>query len=360
MANGRYCIGAVDTAVPEFALTQEQALGQVKELFATELSSRSKDLLARLFGHKSIATRHFALDPGVGIAALKNEDPDARMARFTAWSIDLSAQAAKKVLDKCGLSAADIDVLVVNTCTGYVCPGLSTYLLERLGLRRDAILYDLSGSGCGGAVPNLQVAASLLTPGGTALCIAVEICTAAFQMGNDPSLLVSNAIFGDGAAAAIVWDRPNGCAIEGFASLYDPQMREHVRFVHKNGALHNQISGKLPEIVGSMVPDFLRRFIGSFGMGTNDIEGWALHSGGDRMITAIGEKLGLAKGLLVPVKGVLRDFGNLSSPSVLFCLGRILDQGLAQGSKIVMCAYGAGMSAHACMLTVSPEVKAAA
>jgi predicted naringenin-chalcone synthase len=114
--------------------------------------------------------------------------------------------------------------LVVNTCTGYLCPGLSSYLLEKLGLPRNIRTYDLVGGGCGGAIPNLQAAQEYLKSAGkgTALCVAVEICSATFQMADDMSLLLSNALFADGAAAAVLWTRPQGLALVDSSNRHQP------------------------------------------------------------------------------------------------------------------------------------------
>jgi predicted naringenin-chalcone synthase len=141
--------------------------------------------------------------------------------------------------------------LVVNTCTGYICPGISTYLIEKLGLSRRVRAYDLVGSGCGGAIPNLEIAQSLLARNGdgVVVSVSVEICTATFQMENDLSLLLSNTLFGDGAAAAVLWTRPVGYELVASASRYVPEQRDTIRYVHKHGQLYNQLSLKLPDLV---------------------------------------------------------------------------------------------------------------
>ncbi len=179
-----------------------------------------------------------------------DEDLDARVARFTHWSQELSAQAINRALEQVGLGAGDVSGLVVNTCTGYICPGISTYLIEKLGLSRSARVYDLVGSGCGGAIPNLEIAGSLAGQnGGVVVSVSVEICTATFQMEDDLSLLLSNTLFGDGAAAAVVWTKPEGYELVASASRYVPEQRDSIRFVHKKGQLYNQLSLRLPDYV---------------------------------------------------------------------------------------------------------------
>ena len=153
--------------------------------------------MKKFLAHPSIRRRRFAFDSP---DCLVTEDPDGRMARFTRWAVELSARASLEALGRAGLAAREVSALVVNTCTGYLCPGLSSYLLERLGLPRDIRAYDLVGGGCGGAIPNLQAGEECLKAAGAgvALCVAVEICSATFQMEDDLSLILSNALFSAG------------------------------------------------------------------------------------------------------------------------------------------------------------------
>ncbi|MGA2403532.1 MAG: hypothetical protein ABSG91_17800 [Syntrophobacteraceae bacterium] len=209
--------------------------------YSDRLNSGSLSLSDAVFSHPSIKKRHFAVER---IETLVDEDPDAHITRFMHWSVELSAQAIQKAMAKAGANVSDVTGLVVNTCTGYICPGISTYLLEKLGLSRTIRTYDLVGSGCGGAIPNLQVAESLLGKNGDGLVgsASVEICSATLQVDNDVSLIVSNALFGDGAAAAVLSNRPKGLELVASAGRYVPEQRDAIRYVHKNGQLHNQLS----------------------------------------------------------------------------------------------------------------------
>ncbi len=200
---GSAYIASFSTVVPPYSADQAFAENFMKQNFGKKLNSRSMGLVHAVFSHPSIRKRHFAFDDP---ACIVDESPDQRIARFTDKSIDLAARAITEALSRASLGAQDVSGLVVNTCTGYICPGISTYLIERLGLKRNTPVYDMVGSGCGGAIPNLQVAESLVrTKGGAVVSVSVEICTTTFQMDNDLSLILSNALFGDGAAAAFSW-----------------------------------------------------------------------------------------------------------------------------------------------------------
>src|SRR6266542_6203322 len=151
-------IGSVATATPPRSHSQEHLEQLAHKHYHGKLSHRSMSVIHALFSHPSIRQRSFAIDE---VEDLVDEQADARAARFTRWSRDLSAQAITSALARAGVTTSEVAALVVNTCTGYVCPGISTYLIEKLGLARTTRVYDLVGSGCGGAIPNLEVAESL-------------------------------------------------------------------------------------------------------------------------------------------------------------------------------------------------------
>jgi predicted naringenin-chalcone synthase len=342
-------IGAVAVAVPPYVATQAEAEAFFTKNYSGRLSARYLSAMRAVLSHPSIAQRHFAItNPEV----LVTEDPDSRIRRFTDSAVDLSAQAVRKALADAGLTTGAVSALVVNTCTGYVCPGISTYLIERLGLPGHVNAYDLVGSGCGGAIPNLKIAGSQLagTDDGVVLSVSVEICSATFQMGNDLSLVLSNALFSDGAAAAVVRRRPEGLELIASASRYYPEHRELIRYVHKDGQLHNKISTSLPGIVRKAVAEVISDLLQPRGLKIEDIRHWALHTGGGKIINGIRDELGLPESLLGPTRAILSRYGNMSSPTVWFVLREILDAGIDTGDWCVMIAFGAGMSAHTYLL----------
>ncbi|MBU5637851.1 type III polyketide synthase [Geomonas sp. Red69] len=345
--SGRTYVASIASAVPRFSASQRFAADLVREHFKETLTPRSMGLIRATFEHPSIEKRHFAVDDPVRIF---DETQDQRVARFTEESVNLAAQAVTRALEKVGLSVQEVKGLVVNTCTGYICPGISTYLAQRLGLDPRTRLYDLVGSGCGGAIPNLQVAESMLRmTGGVVVSVAVEICSAAFQMGNDLSLILSNALFGDGAAAAVLWERPEGFELHGSAGRYVPEQREAIRFVHKGGQLHNQLSTDLPRLVGKAAAEVVDDLLAGSALNRNDI-GWALHTGGEKVINAVRDEVGIPEDRLRATRKVLSRYGNMSSPTVWFVLDEMLREGMPSGEWCVMLAYGAGLSAHACLL----------
>jgi predicted naringenin-chalcone synthase len=306
-------------------------------------------LMHALFAHPSIKKRGFAIG---NVEDLVDEDLDQRVARFTHWSQELSAQAINKALAQAGLGTDDVAGLVVNTCTGYICPGIATYLIERLDLPRSVRVYDLVGSGCGGAIPNLEISESLVNKkkDGVVLSVSVEICTATFQMEDELSLLLSNTLFSDGAAAAVLWTKPEGYELVASARRYVPEQRESIRYVHKNGQLYNQLSTKLPDMVRKAAAQVVADVLVPRSLKAADIKHWALHSGGEKIINAVRDELGLSEEQVHATRSVLSEYGNMSSPTVWFVLQELERRGVAPGEWCIMVAFGAGLSAHAYLL----------
>ncbi len=290
------------------------------------------------------------------LEGLKGEDQDARMDRFTRWAVELSSAAVSQALERAGLGTDGVDTLIINTCTGYLCPGIATYVLEELGLRPETRVFDLVGSGCGGAMPNLQLAERFVrsNPDEVVVSVSVEVCSATFEMDNDISLILSNAIFGDGAAAAVVWGRPEGMTLLHTAAHYQPQYREDVRYVYRGGRLHNRLSPALPKIIGEVVPPVVSTLLEREGLSVDEIPHWAIHPGGAKMVEEIKEKLGLSEQQLATTRAILEQYGNMSSPTVLFELDRILANGVQAGDHCLMVAYGAGLSIHAYLGRMAP------
>ncbi len=347
--SGNAHIASVAVASPPFTASQEEVGRFLMERYSDRLSSRSVSLMRNLFSHPAIRKRSFAVEDPEGFIA---EKPDDRIRRFTRWAIELSAQAVQKALLKAGLSPADVAGVVVNTCTGYICPGISTYLVEKMGFDRHLRVYDLVGSGCGGAIPNLEVAESLVrnSPDKAVVSVSVEICTATFQMEDDLSLLVSNALFSDGAAAAVLWSRPRGLKLVASSSYYVPEDRDAIRYVHKNGQLYNQLSTKLPHLVKKAVGQVVHDVLAVRSLQVGKVKHWALHTGGEKIINTIKAEIGLSEEQLEATRNILAEYGNMSSPTVWFVLDNILEKGVEREDYCIMVAFGAGLSAHAFLL----------
>ncbi|MGR3174075.1 MAG: type III polyketide synthase [Candidatus Scalindua sp.] len=349
MKNESVSIASLAVATPPYVLKQSEAKAFLTNHYSKILGPKNLSKMLKIFAHPSVLKRHIAVKD---LECLVNEDPDMRIARFTHWAVELSYQAIDKALAQVGLTTDDITGLVVNTCTGYICPGISTYLLEKLGLSDNIRMHDLVGSGCGGSIPNLQVCRDMIQGNrdDVVVSVSVEICSATFQMADDLSLIVSNAIFADGASAIVLWSRPGKLKLVASASRCDTQYREDIRYIYRNGQLHNQLSLQLSGFAGKTVARVVMDLLTPRGLKLKDIKHWAFHPGGEKVINAVRDELRIPEIKLQATRNVLAEYGNMSSPTVLFVLRDILDKGINPGDWCVIVAFGAGLSAHGFLL----------
>lgn len=318
------------------------------------LSLRSRAVLRKvLTGNNGIATRHFVLEElqhGFDLT------PDALHARFASHAPRLATRAAERALADAQLAPADMDAVIISTCTGYLCPGLTSYVGEQLGLRPDIFTLDLVGQGCGAALPNLRTAESLLAAGRAkrVLSICVEVCSAAFYLDEDIGVLISACLFADGAGAAVLSNQPNSkrrVKWKSGASLLKPGERDLLRFEQKCGMLRNILKPEVPSLAAQFAETVLDSALNESGTQQSQIRGWMFHPGGRDVLVGLRERLKLTSEDLRWSEAVLREYGNMSSPSVLFVLESALRGGAPDGMWW-MASFGAGFSSHGALLEV--------
>ena len=284
-------------------------------------------------------------------------DPDTLSKRFLDHAPVLAAQAAERALVSAGLTAHDIDGVVVSTCTGYVCPGLTGHVAERLGLRADVQAFDLVGQGCAAALPNMQLGSALLKSGacGQVLSVCVEVSSAAMYLDNDPGVLISACLFGDGAGAAVLSDKPSaqGRRIEwkSSTSLIEPARRDALKFEQRSGMLRNILTREVPALAADYAEQVLATMLQRENLSTRDISAWIMHAGGRDVLLALERRLVLAPGDLRYSAAMLREYGNLSSAFVYFVLKAAL-QDKAPDGWWWLSSFGAGFSCHGALLEV--------
>ncbi len=285
-------------------------------------------------------------------------NPDRLQERFALHAPALAVEAAQKALDQAGFKGSEMDALLVSTCTGYLCPGLTSYVCEQLRMKPGILALDLVGQGCGAALPNLRTADALLA-GGKAdrvLSICVEVCSAAFFLDNDPGVLISACLFGDGAGAAVLERDPprQNRRVEwrNSASHLDPSQRDILRFSHKNGMLRNILMPQVPEVAGAAAGRLLQAMLAGANMDPIQIRGWILHAGGRDVLLALRRNLGLSEEDVRHSSAVLREYGNISSPTVYFVLQKALQDSVPDGFWW-MSSFGAGFSCHGALLEVT-------
>ncbi|HEX9047566.1 MAG TPA: 3-oxoacyl-[acyl-carrier-protein] synthase III C-terminal domain-containing protein [Verrucomicrobiae bacterium] len=343
------------TATPRHRYSQEECWTtlQASPRFR-EFTPRSQAILKKvLTSDNGIATRHLALED---LNEAFHLTPDALHARFRKHAPTLAATAAERALAAAKKNAHDMDAVLISTCTGYVCPGLTSYVSEQLGLHPNVLALDLVGQGCGAALPNLHTASSLIQSGNyrNVLSICVEVCSAAFYLDDDVGVLISACLFGDGAGAAVLSAAANGgrqVRWKTGGSLLKPADREALRMEQKGGMLRNILTPQVPALAAEHCATLFRQMLTRHGATPPDIKGWIFHTGGRDVLLALRERFQLGSHDVRWSEATLREHGNMSSPSVLFVLQAALaDQ--APGGLWWMSSFGAGFSCHGALLEV--------
>jgi alkylresorcinol/alkylpyrone synthase len=349
---------ALATAVPPHPVAQEQVKEFAGNLFGEVLRGDDERLLA-VFDHAGIRCRNLSA-PLDWFA--RDHDFAERNALYVEQAVRLGQQVAGQALAKAGLRPTDIDHLVFVSSTGIAAPTVDARLANTLGLRGDFHRTPIWGLGCAGGVAGLARARqfALADPGARVLLIALELCSLTFQR-NDLSKrnLVAASLFGDGAAAAVVVAEEGSAARNGHrpldlvasSSTFWPDTLDVMGWDVDGAGLHVIFARDIPTIVRERVRPGLAEFLGRHALTLDTLDHLVAHPGGTKVLAAYQEALGLREGALGHARAVLRDHGNMSSPTCLFVLQRFLDaQTIAPRQTAVLSALGPGFCAEYLLL----------
>jgi alkylresorcinol/alkylpyrone synthase len=349
-------LNAIGTALPEKCYSKDDCWNafQASDWFV-RLDARSHTIAKLvLTRNNGIEERWLSVDSLDEVFAI---DPDVLHRRFAAHAPPLASAAALSGLHAAGIRAVEIDAVVVTTCTGYLCPALSGYVIEQLGLRNDILAFDLVGQGCAGALPNWQLANALLAAGhcNHVLSICVEVCSAAMYLDDDPGVLISACLFGDGAGAAVLSRSPvakrRRVEWKQTTSFIDPSERAALRFEHQDGMLRNILTRAVPRLAAQHAKDVLNQTLERADLRRDQISEWIFHAGGRDVLLALEAHLGLSPEALRYSREALRRYGNLSSAFVYFVLEAAL-RDRAPGGWWWLSSFGAGFTCHGALLAV--------
>ena len=336
---------AAATAVPPYPLDQDDVIERVKLLFG-----RAPDLdrLLPVFLNTGIHRRYSCVplewyDRAHGW-------PE-RNSIYLGSALDLLEAATNRVLCLTGRHKDDIDSIVVVSTTGIATPSLDALLIERMGLRRTVQRLPIFGLGCAGGVLGLARAASqaAVAPGKTVLFLVVELCALSFRRDDwSKSNIVATALFGDGAAAALLSTEAEGPAMVAAGEYTWPGSLDVMGWEVADDGLRAIFSRDIPNLVTTQLQDAASEFLARHGLAIDDIDRFVCHPGGAKVLTALEHAFGLTQGALVEARAVLRDYGNMSATTVMFVLERILAKARATGAPWehgLMNALGPGFTA---------------
>lgn len=261
-------------------------------------------------------------------------------------ALALLEQVTNDCLASAGLGKGDIDAIVCVSTSGIATPSLDALLMERMGLRRDVTRLPVFGLGCAGGVLGLSRAAAMARamPGRRILFLVVELCGLTFRLGDQSkSNVIATALFGDGAAGALVSTEGEGHALGAAAEHTWPDSLDIMGWRVEDDGLGVLFSKDIPALIRREFGGVFGAFLQRNGVAGTDIQHFLCHPGGTKVIDALEDVIGVAPGGLEHSRGVLRDFGNMSAATVMFVLDRFVRSG--EAGRAMMTAVGPGFTA---------------
>jgi alkylresorcinol/alkylpyrone synthase len=313
---------AVATAVPPFALGQSEVIRRIE----LALGPRSREIvrLLPMFGNTGIDCRYSSV-PIEWYEDL-HEWPE-RNRVYLDSSLDLLESAARRVLERAGRRVDEIDAVVAVSTTGIATPSLDALLMERMQMRRDVQRLPIFGLGCAGGVIGLSRAGTMarMTPGSLVLFLVVELCALCFRRDDfSKSNIVATALFGDGAAAALISSNGEGARIVGGGEYTWPDSLDVMGWDVMPDGFKAIFSRDIPDLVSTKLHDVAVDFLAGHGLKLSDIDCFVCHPGGAKVLDALETAFELQPGRLVTSRDVLRDYGNMSAATVMFVLDRTI------------------------------------
>jgi alkylresorcinol/alkylpyrone synthase len=335
------------TAVPPHVVEQQEAKVRAREAFGG--NKALFDRLAGVFDNAGIARRHIVAPLDWYMSGHGWHD---RNAVYLEASESLFAEAASAAIEKAGLKPDQIDGVVTVSTTGIATPSLEARVGPRLGLREDVRRVPIFGLGCAGGVNGLATTSRLAAaePDTNWLFVTVETCSISIRLdSDDPAAVVATALFGDGAAAAVVTSGEHSVArIMGGAEKMWPDTLRIMGWDVEDPGLAVVFDRAIPPFIEAELAQAVDEICGRLGIARGDIDRLCCHPGGVKVIDAIETALQLNQGELNIEREVLRDYGNMSAPTVMFVLDKLLERGLPD--RVLMTAFGPGFTCAGLLL----------
>lgn len=359
---------SIATFAPAVRMKQQDAAEAMKSFSCR--NEREGRLLSVIFHKSEVNTRRSViLQPPEGVPIQQDfyspmAGPDdhgpttaQRMERYAREAPLLGLRAAEQALADSGVAAELITHLVTITCTGFHAPGIDVSLIKQLKLRPTVQRIQIGFMGCHGAINGLRAAQAVAAaePEARILLCAVELCSLHFYYGWDVDKVKANALFADGAAAVVAGgSRPgDGAAwrVADTGSCLLPDSEDAMTWRIGNNGFEMTLSPRVPELIQTHLRPWLSEWLGGHDLGVWDVKSWAIHPGGPRIVTSVAESLQLDEASVSTSRSVLAEYGNMSSPTLLFILERLRHEGVRL--PCVALGFGPGLIAEAALLIES-------
>lgn len=263
----------------------------------------------------------------------------------------LAEQAARRALSLAEIPPGSITHLVTASCTGFDAPGPDQHLIRSIGLPASVRRTHIGFMGCHAAINALAVASAFAAdPAARVLVCCVELCSLHYAYQADAERLVANALFADGAAAAVVGRHEvGGPRIRRTDAIIIPDSADQMTWMIGDHGFEMRLSPRVPEVLARHVPGWVEGWLAEERLTPGDVPSWAIHPGGPRVLSAVRESLGLKADTDSASRAVLADHGNMSSATVLFIMEKLLRAG--DGLPLVALAFGPGLAGEGLLLT---------
>ena len=287
-----------------------------------------------------------------------------RNALYKETVVPLGCRVARTAINETQIDHTDITHVITVSCTGFFAPGLDIELCGRLGLSPHVERVHIGFMGCYAAFNALKTAHAFCQsdPDAVVLVVCVELCTLHFQVSDTMEKAVINSLFSDGAASVVLRTSPRSEAVGHLTystglSMLDEDSRDHMTWDIGDIGFNMGLSRKVPEVISTMLPEYVDALLRKAGKREADIDFWAIHPGGRAVVEKVAEVLDLQSADTMDSTEVLRLFGNMSSPTILFILERFLSRnrtasdvgGNGVGNGIAL-AFGPGLTIEGCFI----------
>lgn len=364
---------AIGTATPVNKIAQEAHYAILDS--ANGMSREEKLVLRKIYSRSGISHRHSVLaefsahDTAENVlfhpsGKYENTSVSRRMEVFEAHAGPLCTEAVQQCLEQLPtLQKSDITHVITFSCTGMMAPGIDIHLVETIGLNRNVERTCINFMGCYAAINAMKVAYHIARsqPDAVVLLAGVELCTLHYQKNSDPNQVVANALFADGAAAAIVSSKifPNAdgsrhFSLKNFYAEFEQSAANDMVWRIGDSGFDLRLTPEVPNIVRENIAPLLEKLFSKTGLAKKDIDYYAIHPGGTKILEACEQALDISSEDNSVSYGILRDYGNMSSVTVLFVLKEYLKTLTAAeaGKNVMACAFGPGITMESMILEI--------